>query len=238
MNARNLCIFSSDGVFGNHSINGSESTCESGTFVKDFTWNRVLDLIYLVYSVEARAVTHPNFWEEFMSEPFLGEIRMFSGNFAPTGWALCDGQLLSIAQNTALFSILGTTFGGDGTSTFALPDLRGRVAIHWGQGPGLSPYNEGQSGGSEVITLTHQQIAAHTHAVNVETRNKGSSAHPNGQFLASTGGSSIYAPQTDGTTMNAGVIGSSGGGQPHSNIQPYLSVSFIIALLGIFPSRN
>jgi microcystin-dependent protein len=173
-----------------------------------------------------------------MSEPFLGEIRMFGGNFAPRGWAFCDGQILSIAQNTALFSLLGTTYGGDGRTTFALPDLRGRAPVHAGQGPVLSPYSLGQSGGSESVTLNTSQMPSHNHLVNVDTGDNGTTSHPNGQYLASTGSISIYNNATDGSTLNQGTVQTAGGSQPHSNLQPYLCVDFIIALEGIYPSRN
>ena len=172
-----------------------------------------------------------------MAEPFLGEIRMFGGNFAPTGWALCNGQLLSIAQNTALFSILGTYFGGDGVTTFGLPNLQGRVAVHWGQGAGLSPYNLGQNGGSENVVLQVNQMPAHSHLVSSDTGDTGASSHPNGQLLASSGANAIYNKNAD-STMNPSMIQNAGGSQPHPNIQPYQCVTFIIALQGIYPSRN
>jgi microcystin-dependent protein len=173
-----------------------------------------------------------------MSEPFLGEIRMFTGNFAPAGWAMCNGQILSIAQNTALFSLLGTTYGGDGQTTFALPDLRGRVPIHFGQGPGLSSYSEGQTGGAESVVLISTQIPAHTHSVNAATTG-GNQASPASGFPAveSTGTSLNYSP-TSNTTMNGSMIAPNSGGQAHENRQPFLAVNFIIALQGIYPSRN
>jgi microcystin-dependent protein len=177
-----------------------------------------------------------------MSEPFIGEIRMFGGNFAPSGWALCNGQLLSIAQNTALFSILGTSFGGNGQTTFALPDLRSRVPIQQGQGVGLSPYNVGQQGGSEAVTLLQTQMPSHNHIVNA-TSDNGSAATASGNLLATASvGRGQTAPQIYGgsapATMNPTMIAPTGGGQPHDNIQPYLCVTFIIALEGIFPSRG
>ncbi len=173
-----------------------------------------------------------------MSEPFLGEIRMFTGNFAPQGWAMCNGQILSIAQNTALFSLLGTTYGGDGNTTFALPNLQGRVPIHQGQGPGLSPYNLGQTGGIESVVLVSAQIPAHTHSVNAATTG-GNQASPAGGFPAieSTGTSLNYAPASN-TTMSGSMIAPNPGGQAHENRQPFLAVNFIIALQGIYPSRN
>lgn len=179
-----------------------------------------------------------------MSEPFIGEIIMFGGNFAPRGWALCDGQLLSIAQNTALFSILGTTYGGDGRVTFALPDLRGRVPVHAGQGPGLSDYNLGQVGGTENVTLLTSEIPAHAHgfALNGNSAN-GSLTSPINNFPATVidtnGNASIqgYSNTSDGV-MAGGTSSLTGGNQPHNNLQPYLCVNFIIALEGIFPSRG
>lgn len=178
-----------------------------------------------------------------MADPYLGEIRMFGFTFAPQGWAFCNGQLLSITQNTALFSLLGTTYGGNGTTTFQLPDFRGRVPIHFGNGVGLSPYVEGQIGGVETVTLTLPQSASHTHLVyadgDVASNN---SPSPSGNALATfaTGGD-IYATAAGikkAVTMNPEMIGAAGGGQPHPNIQPYLVVNFCIALNGIFPSRN
>jgi microcystin-dependent protein len=173
-----------------------------------------------------------------MSNPFLGEIRMVGFNFAPTGWALCNGQLLSISQNTALFSLLGTQFGGDGISTFALPNLQSRVPIHAGQGPGLSPYVVGQAGGSESVALTASQMPVHNHGVNCSTSG-GTQASPANGYPAveSTGTSSDYATSANGT-MNPAAIGNAGSGLAHANIQPYLCVNFIIALSGIFPARS
>lgn len=163
---------------------------------------------------------------------------MVGFNFAPRGWALCNGQLLSIAQNTALFALLGVTYGGNGQTTFGLPDLRGRVPIHAGQGPGLSPYAQGQSTGSETVTLLANQIPSHNHGVNCST-DGGNQASPAGGFPAveSTGTSMNYATSSNGA-MNPAVTGNTGGNQPHSNIQPSLCVNFVIALQGIFPSRN
>lgn len=180
-----------------------------------------------------------------MSEPFLGEIRMFGGNFAPRGWALCNGQLLSIAQNTALFSILGTTYGGNGQTTFALPNLQGRVPMHWGAGPGLTPRTLGETGGTENVTLLLTQIPQHNHPVNAAAT--ATSASPAGAVPATvapprgSGGAAqnAYAAAPDGATvMNNGMVGQAGGSQPHANIQPFQCVTFIIALEGIFPSRN
>ncbi|MDQ6804015.1 MAG: tail fiber protein [Actinomycetota bacterium] len=171
-----------------------------------------------------------------MSEPFLGEIRMFGFNFAPQGWAMCNGQTLSISQNTALFSLLGTQYGGNGQTTFALPDLRSSVAMHQGQGPGLSPYVIGEKAGTESVTLTSAQMPQHNHSV-VANGGSGTTTRPGGGVPARTT-EDIYAAAPDGTTMNPGMIGNTGGSQPHTNIQPYLVVNFCIALQGIFPSRN
>jgi len=169
-------------------------------------------------------------------DPFLGEIRIFGGNFAPNGWAFCDGSVLSIAQNTALFSLLGTTYGGNGTTTFALPDLRGRVAVGMGQGPGLSSYLEGQTGGAEHATLTAQQMPAHSHTV--AATETPSTNDPKGAVPAKPTDAKIYGAAPGGAAMNSGMIGLSGGGQPISLLQPYLAVNYIIALQGIYPSRG
>jgi microcystin-dependent protein len=177
-----------------------------------------------------------------MSEPFIGEIRMFGGNFAPSGWALCNGQLLSISQYSALFSILGTSFGGNGQTTFALPDLRSRVPVQQGQGVGLSPYNIGQQGGSEQVTLLQTQMPAHNHIVNATSADAAASTASGNLMATPTAGRGQNAPQIYGTgaavTMGPTMIAPSGGSQPHENIQPYLCVTFIIALEGIYPSRG
>jgi len=166
-------------------------------------------------------------------DPFIGQIILVPYNFAPQGWALCNGQLLPIAQNTALFSLLGTTYGGDGVTTFALPDLRGRVPISAGQGPGLQPYALGQEGGEETVTLNTNQIPAHSHAVYAN------STHSNSDQPANNfpGASAHFQTSTDGTKMNPGMIGQTGGSQPHDNRQPYLTLNYCIALQGIYPSR-
>lgn len=176
-----------------------------------------------------------------MMEPFVGEISMFCGNFAPTGWALCNGQLLPINQNQALFSILGTTYGGDGKTTFGLPDLRGRVPMHAGNGPGLSPRNLGESSGTETVALTVQQIPLHTHPL-MGSGQPGATDNPEGALPAavvdSSGtGISAYSSQPN-TAMSPQAIGPSGGGQPHTNLQPYQCINFIIALDGVYPSRS
>jgi microcystin-dependent protein len=171
-----------------------------------------------------------------MSEPFLGEIRTFGFNFAPQGWAFCNGQTLPIAQNTALFSLLGTFYGGNGQTTFNLPDLRSRVAIHQFAGPGLSSYSLGQTGGTESVTLTSGEMPAHTHQAFANGA-PGTSTRPDGAVPARTT-ADIYAGASDGTAMNAGMIGNAGANLPHGNIQPFLVLNFCIALQGIFPSRN
>ncbi len=171
-----------------------------------------------------------------MAEPFVGEIRMFGFNFAPSGWALCNGQILPINQNQALFSLLGTFYGGDGITTFALPNLQSRVAVHMGTGSGLSPYEIGQNGGVENVTLTTGEMPSHTHGVGANG-SAATSSRAGGGVLARTS-QSTYGTSTDGTLMNANVIQPSGSSQPHPNIQPYLTINFCIALQGIFPSRN
>jgi microcystin-dependent protein len=177
--------------------------------------------------------------ESLMSEPFIGQITLFAGNFAPRGWAFCQGQILAIAQNTALFSILGTTYGGNGTTTFALPDLRGRVAIQQGQGPGLPPYQLGQVGGEPTVTLTTNQMPMHNHTLNVDP-NSGDQITPQGHVLAAeaSGAAAVYSAAQPAAAMNPAAIGMAGGNQPHDNMQPYLALNYIIATAGVFPSRN
>ena len=172
-----------------------------------------------------------------MSNPFLGEIRMFAGNFAPKGWALCNGQLMSIAQNTALFSILGTTYGGNGQTTFGLPNMQSRAPIHAGQGTGLSNYVLGEMIGVENVGLTINNLPTHTHSL-LGSSGGGTQASPSGGVPAvkSTGTSMNYAGSAN-VTMG-GAIGTTGGNLPISIIQPVLCVNFIIALQGIFPSRS
>lgn len=175
-------------------------------------------------------------------EPYIGEIKMFGGNFAPRGWALCNGQLLSIAQNTALFSILGVTYGGNGQTTFALPNLMGRVPMHWGQGAGLTNRVLGETAGTETVTLLNSQMPAHNHLVSAATTS-GNQPNPEGNYLGVTtnpqeGTTFDTYTTTPNTTMNVATISASGGSQPHANMQPYQCVSFIIALEGIFPPRD
>jgi len=173
-----------------------------------------------------------------MSEPFLGEIRMFGFNFAPQGWAFCNGQLLPISQNTALFSLLGTTYGGDGQTTFALPDLQSRVPIHQGQGAGLSFYQLGQKAGVEQVSLSIGQLPAHSHSLSCQTAG-GNAQTPQGNFLAvdASGLTALYST-TENATMSASAIGNTGQSQGHTNLQPYVTLNFCIALAGIFPSRS
>ena len=171
-------------------------------------------------------------------EPFIGEIRMFAGNFAPRGWAKCEGQLLAISSNTALFSILGTRYGGDGRTTLALPDLRGRVAIGSGTGPGLTPRSLSQRSGSETNMLTVANLPAHNHSINAVTAD-GNTSVPGGNLPAGTKLlDKEYSDATATTTMNATMVSSTGGGQAVNNMQPFLTVTYIIALQGIYPSRN
>ncbi|MBK6929642.1 MAG: phage tail protein [Saprospirales bacterium] len=166
------------------------------------------------------------------AEPFIGEIMLFAGNFEPRGWAFCDGRLLSIAQNTALFSILGTTYGGDGQTTFALPDLRGRVAVGPGQGPGLSRYDLGEAGGQESVSLSAAQMPAHNHAYS-DAKQQSSG----GAVSVLTGSSQTKIHQTTGSSTSA-VTQNAGGSQPHENRQPYLGMNYAIAVQGIFPPRD
>ncbi len=171
------------------------------------------------------------------AEPYIGSIDMVGFNFAPRSWATCDGQLLSIAQNTALFSLLGTTYGGNGQTTFGLPDLRGRVPLHQGQGPGLPQYVMGQSSGEVNHTLITSEIPTHNHTLSVNT-NGGTSDNPTGNYMASNSEGIKHYSNSAGSNANAASIGNAGGSQPHNNMPPYLCVNFVIALSGIYPSRN
>ncbi|MGF1569982.1 MAG: phage tail protein [Nodosilinea sp.] len=172
-----------------------------------------------------------------MSDPFIGEIRMFAGNFVPQGWAFCNSRLMPISQNTALFSLLGTIYGGDGRTTFALPDLRGRVPLHFGQGTGLSNYPLGSRGGSEQVALTAEQLPAHSHAL-LTSDAEGNQRTPANHALAIPEESLIYSAAEPTVAMAKGAIASTGSNQPHENRQPYLAVNYIIALVGIFPARS
>ena len=176
-----------------------------------------------------------------MSEPFIGEIIMFGGNFAPRGWSFCDGQLLAISSHSALFSILGTTYGGDGRVTFGLPDMRGRVPVHAGNGPGLTPRPLGQRSGQEIVTLTTNQIPSHNHSVAMHlaagTANTTTGAN---NPIGNIAGANIFDNEDDvGNKTLKGIVQQNvGGNQWHTNEQPYLTVNFIVALLGLYPSRN
>lgn len=170
-------------------------------------------------------------------ESFIGEIRYFAGNFAPRNWAFCDGQLLSIAQNQALFSIIGTIYGGDGRTTFALPDARGRAMLHAGQGPGLSLRQLGVNGGTQTNTLTVDQLPAHTHPQRAATAGA-DSATPQGTLMGGTGRDSIYSGAAADAVMSGAAIGSTGGGRPVTNMQPFVTTNCIIALQGLYPSRQ
>lgn len=172
-----------------------------------------------------------------MGQPYVGEIRMFAGNFAPAGWALCDGQLLPISENETLFNLIGTTYGGDGQETFALPDLRGRVPIHQGSGPGLTQRTLAEQLGAESATLTVAQIPAHGHALSASGA-LGTSADPAGQVPARSTNIDLYSGDPPDVNMAAAAIASAGGSQPHENLQPYLCVNFIISLFGIFPTPS
>ncbi len=171
-----------------------------------------------------------------MATPFLGDIRILGFQFAPRGYAQCNGQLMSIAQNTALFSILGTTYGGNGTTTFALPDLRGRSPIHSGNGPGLTPITLGQVGGEAAHTLTTAELPAHTHQV-VASADAASLALPTGNYFAS-GGQAVYNSTPDTVLDSTAAPAGGGSNLPHPNMPPYLVVNMCIALQGVFPSRN
>lgn len=173
-----------------------------------------------------------------MSQPFIAEIRIFSFDFAPRGWAFCSGQTLPINQNQALFSLLGTTFGGNGVTTFALPNLNGRAPIHWGNGPGLPGVSLGQAAGQEQHTLTIQEIPQHQHLI-VASANNPSQTSPGGAYPSTFTTDNVYTPNASANgVMSPTAIGNAGGSQPHNNMQPYLVVNICIALQGIFPSRN
>lgn len=173
-----------------------------------------------------------------MSEPFIAEIRIFAGNFAPRGWAFCNGQLLPISQNTALFSLIGTTYGGDGRTTTALPNLQGRAPMHPGRGPGLTERRLGQIGGVETVTLTEAQMPAHGQSIQ-GTSDPAQDDDPGpGKSLARSEGADVYGAPQNLVPMAAQTLGSAGGGQQHNNMQPYLAINFIIALVGLYPSRS
>jgi microcystin-dependent protein len=172
-----------------------------------------------------------------MSEPFLAEIRIFPFNFAPRSWAFCNGQLLPISQNSALFSLLGVTYGGNGTTNFALPNLQGNVPLAPGQGPGLTPRELGETGGSEAATLLSTQIPSHTHPLQASPGNAAAGTPVAGASLARARGGIAYTPSSSPTPMSPSVVGATGGSLGHNNMQPYLALNFCIALEGVFPSR-
>lgn len=174
-----------------------------------------------------------------MSEPFIAEIRIFAGNFAPRGWAFCDGQLLPISQNTALFSLIGTTYGGDGRTTTALPNLQGRAPMHPGRGPGLTERRLGQKGGVETVTLSEAQMPNHTHSMNAANRN-GEDRPAVGNALARSTGGAMYQTNTTANLVDMAnqALPATGGSQSHNNMQPFLTMNFIIALVGLYPSRS
>jgi microcystin-dependent protein len=169
-----------------------------------------------------------------MSDPYVGEIRMFGGNFAPVGWQLCNGQLLPISEYETLFNLIGTTYGGDGQETFALPNLQSRVPIHWGSGGGAS-YQLGEQLGVESVTLTQQQIPAHSHALMAST-DIANAGEPDGNVSAQTGTFDGYQSTAGAIAMAPQSVGAAGGSQPHDNMSPYLCINYIISMFGIYPS--
>jgi microcystin-dependent protein len=170
-------------------------------------------------------------------DPFVAEIRIFGFNFAPRGWATCDGQLLPISQNTALFSLLGTTYGGDGRSTFGLPNLQGRAPMHPGQGPGLSLRDLGETGGSESVSLLQSEMPSHSHALRASSGD-GTDQTPQGSYFATGVGIGQYAAANNLVALSPNALLTAGSGLPHNNMQPYLTVNFCIALQGVFPPRS
>jgi len=172
-------------------------------------------------------------------DPFVAEIRIFPFNFAPKGWSFCDGQLMPISQNTALFSLLGTTYGGDGKSNFALPNLQGRAPMHPGQGPGLSLHDLGETGGSETVSLLESEIPSHSHGLMAQA-GVGSKTTPNQNSIARVSGATPYLPPAGAATvsMAAEAVAPAGGDQPHNNMQPYLTMYFCLALQGVYPPRT
>jgi microcystin-dependent protein len=175
-----------------------------------------------------------------MASPFLAEIRIFAGNFAPVGWAVCNGQILPISQNTALFSLLGTQYGGNGTSNFALPNLQGMVPMHAGSGPGLTPRVQGEVGGSPTVTVLSNQVPQHNHTYNAGSGGRGGTVNTvaNNVNCEAPALTNIYGGSTDGTKMSPLMLQSTPGSLPHENRQPYQVLTFIIAMQGIFPSRS
>jgi microcystin-dependent protein len=172
-----------------------------------------------------------------MAQPYVGEIRMFAGNFPPSGWLFCDGSTLPISEYETLFQLIGTTYGGDGESTFDIPDLRGRVPIHQGTGSEGTSYIIGESGGVETVTLTTQQIPQHNHQL-LATQLAGTQPNPGGNILANSQGPQPYLQESPDGNLNAQALSPAGGSQPHENLQPFLGINFIISLFGIFPSQT
>ncbi|MEL7059703.1 MAG: tail fiber protein [Acidobacteriota bacterium] len=170
-----------------------------------------------------------------MSEPFVAEIRIFAGNFAPRGWAFCNGQLLPISQNTALFSLIGTTYGGDGRTTTALPNLKGRAPMHPGRGPGLTSRRLGQRGGVEMVTLSEAQMPSHTHGL-IGSGEDGASTNPARQYIGA--GNDMFRAPSNLASMADASMPSAGGSQAHNNLQPFLVLTFIIALVGLYPRQS
>jgi microcystin-dependent protein len=173
-----------------------------------------------------------------MSDPYVGEIRMFGGNFAPAGWHLCDGSLLPISENEVLFNLIGTTYGGDGQENFGVPDLQGRIPLHAGQGPAISQtYQLGEKAGSESVTLSTQQIPIHNHAL-VPSTDPANTPNPGGNVLGTPVTATPFFQQEPNVAMNAGILAPQGGSQPHDNMMPFLVVTFIISKFGIYPPQN
>lgn len=176
-----------------------------------------------------------------MSDPYIGEIRIVGFNYAPTGWAICNGQLMQISQNTALFSLLGTMYGGDGKTTFGLPNFQDNAPMQWGDGPGLTPRSEGETGGESTVTLILAEMPAHGHVAQA-SGNAASTSDPTGAVWAvggeTRGGVPLYNTQGPGTSMNIGALTPAGQSGPHNNMQPFLALNFIIALQGIYPPRS
>jgi microcystin-dependent protein len=170
-----------------------------------------------------------------MGSPYVGEIRVFAGNFAPVGWALCNGAVIPISENDALFNLIGTTYGGDGQTTFALPNLQSRLPMHMGTGPGLSPRTIGEAGGSELVTLITSQIPSHSHAPQAVSGSGNQSTPQNGVWAGAA--DARYSTSAPSLAMNSALIANTGGSQPHDNLMPFLTVNFIISLFGIFPSQ-
>lgn len=172
-----------------------------------------------------------------MADPFVAEIRIFPFNFPPKGWAFCDGQILPLSQNTALFSLLGTTYGGDGKSNFALPNMQGNAPMHPGQGPGLSLHDLGETGGSDTVSLLESEIPSHSHAMSVSSQ-IGLENSPSGQLFAAGDGINLYTTAGSLKSMSDQMIAPAGGDQPHNNMMPYLTLNFCIALQGVYPPRT